>query len=246
MKVSVPRFISFDQRDPDNVPLYPFPLPEGERVVALTNGTTIDMYSVSGNVTSTRINGFVPHIEAALLELYSALYSENDPRYTVNGEQVVFPLHAFDMMLHDRGDDGRGKKTIGLLSGWFFDDEWPAPPEAVCAVVLAHLPGDLFRKGSDTVDIWQRRAHLKRALVKIGMANPYANPRPILRYNPIAPEDWDLFQKEGCAGRNKKFFWQQVDNCFKKGYQACLIIDVWQPWSSKSNAFQLITEEDSI
>lgn len=246
MKKSVPTFLRFDQRDPDKVPLYPFPLPAGERVVALTDGTFVDIYVVHHNVTSSKINGFVPHIEGAVKELYSALYSEPNPRFTVDGEQVVFPVHAFDMMMHDRVDDGRGDKTNNLLSQWTFDDEWPAPAEDICATVLSHLPCDLFMKGSDTIDIWQRRAHLKRGLVKIGMANPYANPRPVLRYHPIAPEDWDLFQQEGCAGRDRVRFWQQVDSCFKKGYAACLIVDVWQPWSAKGNAFQLITEEDSI
>lgn len=246
MKKPVPRFVRFDNRSPDKVPLYPFPLPQGVRAVATTNGTSVDIYDATSGSTGSSLKGFVPHIEQAIVDLYHALYSEPDPRYTQNGEQVVFPMHAFDIIIHDRDNGGSGDTTNRLLSEWAFDDEWPAPPEAVCAVILAHMPAENLSRGSDTVDLWQRRAHLKRGLIRIGMCNPYSNPRPILRYNPIAPDSWDSAFTEGCAGRNRDMFWRQVDNCFVNGYVGCLVIDVWQPWSVKGDAFQLINEEDLI
>lgn len=247
MKSPVPRFVSFDNRSPDKTPLYPFPLPVGERAVAVTDGTIIKLYSAATGVTSSSLNGFVPHIEEALRDLYSALYSVPDKRWTRDGEQVVFPLHAFDLILHDRAHGSNGEVTKKALAEWSFDDEWPAPPAGTCATILSHLDAEAFQRGSDKVDLWQRRAELKRALVKIGMANPYSNPMPVLRYNPIAPDFWDkAYALEGCAGRDSVMFWRQVDNCFMNGFKGCLVIDVWQPWSVKGNAFQLITEEDLI
>lgn len=246
MKKPVPRFYRFDGRSPDKVVLYPFPLPKGVRAIGVTNGTSVDIYDATTGNTTSKLNGFAPHIESALVELYLAMYSEPDKRYTLNGRQVVFPYHVFDMIIHDRDGSGAGVITDKLLAEWSFDDEWPAPPEAVCALILANLPRTEFERGADTVDLWQRRAHLKRGLAKIGILNMYANPRPVLRHTTIAPESWEGVFKEGCAGRGSPEFWQQVDNCFEHGYTGCLVMDVWQPWGVRNDAFQLIDDEDRI
>lgn len=241
IKKPIPRICAFDERDPDKQSLYPFPYPDGERCIAVTNGEYLHLYETSSGTTGVSLTGFAPHIEDALRSLYHALYAEPDPKRLRDAK----PAHVFDIILFDRDGTGSGANTRKLLDEWSFDPDWPAAPSAVCAQILAHLPYDLFLKGSDAVDLWQRRASLKRALVNIGMANPYSDPAPVLRFMTIAPASWD-WPLMGCAAQDRKHFWRQVENCFKRGYKGCLVIDVWQPWAARGDAFQLITEEDVL
>lgn len=247
MKLSkpVPRIRPFDRRDPDKVTLYPFPWPDGQRVVVVTNGTEVHVYDVAGDATGTSLNGFSLALEDEFRKLYSSLYSEPNPRFTRNGVQVNFPWHAFDAMLYDKDNGGRADKLRSLMSDWCFDPGWPAPAEDVAAMIIAHMPYDHFLRGADTVDMWQRRADLKRALIRMGAANPYSVPSPILRFPVIAPYSWD-WPLQGCAGSSRVRFWVQVQNCFDAGFGGCLVVDVWQPWSVRGDAFQLITDEESI
>lgn len=241
----IPRIVQFDERDPDKVNLYPFPYPDGVRCIAITDGNSIKIYDASSGYATVSITGFVPAVEQALMDLYMAIYSEPAPGYTHAGKLLVNPQHVFDIILFDKDNGGAGSTTNKLLDDWCFDPEWPAPANAVCALVITHMPYTSFTQGRDTVDLWDRRASLKRGLVKIGMANPYANPSPLLRFMTIAPDHWD-WPLQGCAGRPMSYFWRQVQNCFDRGYKGCLVLDVWQPWAVKSDAFQLITEEDVI
>lgn len=249
LRKPIPRFCSFIEKnvDTETTPLYPFPCPSGERAIAVTNGEYVSMYETSSGFTGSSLNGFVPHIEDALKELYEAIYSEPDPQFTKNGKRDTSPTHVFDIMLFDRDDgkSGRSDKTNKLLDEWSFDPDWPAPETAVCALILSHLPYDMFVKGTDIYDLWQRRAQLKRGLLKIGMNNPYSNPCPILRFTAIAPISWDN-PTHATAPMTAKAFWKQVDNCLQGNFAGCMVIDVFQPWSAKGNAFQLITEEDVL
>lgn len=247
MKINkpIPRICAFDGRNPDNHSLYPFPWPAGERVIAVTNGTDLYMYDTSYGRTGADMCGFAPGVEDALKELYFSLYSEPNPRFTRNGVQVNFPHHAFDIVLYDKDNGGSADRMRSLLDEWSFDPDWPAPREAVAAIILCHMPLDHFLRGADTIDIWQRRADLKRALIRIGAANPYSTPSPILRFPVIAPHSWD-WPLQGCAGSSSTRFWVQVQNCFDAGFGGCLVVDVFQPWSVRGDAFQLITSEDAI
>lgn len=241
----IPPIKRFDERDPNKVPLYPFPWPNGLRCIAITNGKTVNLYECASGKTDTLLDGFAPHIEEALCQLYSSLYSEPDRRYTRNGVQVTFPMHAFDLMLFDRGNGGHADNTNQHLDEWLIDPDWPVSPKVTCALVITHMPAELFMRGSDVVDLWQRRADLHRALGRLGMTNPYATPAPVLQHMTIAPLNWDR-PMLGNAGNDSTRFWNQVNNCFSHGYAGCMVIDVWQPWAVNGDAFQLITEEDVI
>lgn len=245
MKKQIPRILPFDNRDPDKHVLYPMPMPAGVRVIATVHGRSVDIFTAGSTQTTSSIRGFAPHIENALADLCEAMLSEPLPGVTENGKLKYASGVAFDMILHDRGEDGSADKTNAALDEWAFDDEWPVDPAATCALVLATMPVSSLNRGHDDVDLWLRRSHLMRGCMRIGMANPYANPHPILRPATLAPESW-ASPNMGCAGRPGRIFWQQVDNCFKRGYVGCLVVDVMQPWSVRGDHYQLITEEDFI
>lgn len=242
MKKPIPRILRFDERDPEKVSLYPFPYPNGERCIVITDGTTLQMYETSSGVTGAQLTGFAPHIEADIKAMHERLCRDMYPRLK---PEDPLPSHAYDIILFDKENGGLSSHTSKALDEWSFDPEWPVSPSVCCAQILTWMPLAHFMRGSDDRDLWMRRAELKRALVSIGMANPYANPCPNLRFMVIAPDHWD-WPLQGCAGRNRKMFWRQVQNCFDRGYKGCMVIDVWQAWSVKGDAFQLITEEDVI
>lgn len=242
LKKPIPRILRFDERDPEKVSLYPFPYPNGERCIVVTNGTTVDVYETSSGQTGVRLNGFAPHIEQDICRLHEVLCRDANPRLR---DDEPRPTHAYDIILFDKDNGGRGNNTANALDEWSFDPDWPVAPSVTCAQILTWMPLQRFLMGSDEQDLWQRRASLKRGLVAIGMANPYANPCPNLRFMVIAPDSWD-WPLQGCAGRDRKMFWRQVENCFEDGYKGCMVLDVWQAWSVRGDAFQLITEEDVI
>lgn len=242
LKKPVPRILRFDERDPDKVSLYPFPYPNGERCIAITNGDTIHIYETSSGHTGSLLDGFAPHIEDDLKALHERICRD---QYTKLRAEDPLPSHAYDIILFDKENGGQSTHTSKALDEWSFDPDWPVSPAVCCAQILTWMPTTSFTKGSDDQDIWQRRSTLKRALVNMGMANPYAHPAPNLRFMVIAPEHWD-WPLRGCAAGDRKRFWRQVENCFKRGYRGCMVIDVWQSWSVNSDAFQLITEEDVI
>jgi len=251
MRKPVPRFLPFDNRDPDKTALYPMPLPDGIRCVAVVSRKAgaehndVAVWAVGDSSTTHCITGFAPHIETAVDELYGVMMSEPLPGVTVNGQQKYFPGVVFDLILHDRHGEGSGTRTRAALEDWELDDEWPVSSDIVCALALATLPLTAFNNGLDDCDLWMRRSHLMRGCTRIGMANPHANPHPTIRPATLAPESWSS-PAYGRAGTNGVTFWTQVDNCFKKGYAGCLVVDVMQPWSVRGNHYQIITEEDFI
>lgn len=245
MRRPVPKIIDFDNRDPARHQLYPMPLPHGPRVIAITDGLITNMLLTDGAHTQTSLNGFVPHIEKAVTDLYHAMLSEPLPGITLNGQLKYRPGIVYDLFLHDRMNGGAADVTEAALAEFLFDEQQSAGEQDVCALVLATMPLASFLRGKDDADLWLRRSHLKRGCRRLGAENPYSNPHPVIRGVTIAPGDWAL-PEFGCAGESGGRFWQQVDNCFKHGYSGCLIMDVLQPWNVKGNQFQLIREEDSI
>lgn len=242
MKKPIPRIVQFDDRDPDKSSLYPFPYPNGERCIVITNGTTLQVYETSSGSTGALLTGFAPHIEADIKELHDRICRDVYPKLKVEDH---LPSHAYDIILFDKDNGGTSTHTSKALDEWSFDPEWPVSPSVTCAQIMTWMPTTSFMRGSDDQDLWQRRATLKRALVNMGMANPYTIPGHNLRFMVIAPDHWD-WPLQGCAGSDRKRFWRQVENCFKRGYRGCIVIDVWQAWSVNGDAFQLITEEDVI
>lgn len=251
MSKPVPRIYPFDNRCPDKVALYPMPLPDGVRCIATVTrkeGAThndVSIVTVTGGNTANNITGFAPHIESTLDELYGVMMSEPMPGVTVNGQQKYFPGVVFDLILHDRHGNGSGALTQAALGEWVLDDEWPVDSNVVCALALATLPLTSFVRGLDDCDLWLRRSHLMRGCIRLGMANPHANPHPTIRPATLAPENW-ASPAYGRAATCGIVFWTQVENCFKHGYAGCLVMDVMQPWSVRGNHYQLITEEDFI
>lgn len=245
MKKPIARILPFDNRHPDKDLLYPFPLPQGIRAIVTTDGTTTKVFCTTACQVDSNITGFAPHIEEAIAKLYEAMLSEPLPGITVNGTQMYFPGMVFDIIMHDREGSGSAKNTNIAYADWAIED-WPVSAKQTCAVILSCVPKAAFDKGTDTIDLWMRRSHVSRGLTRMGFANPYAEPRPILRPLTVAPDDWK-FPMFGCAARTAKHgFWKQVDNCFQRDFKGCLIVDVVQPWSVSGNAFQLITEDDLI
>lgn len=242
IKKPVPRILRFDERDPDKQSLYPFPYPNGERCIAIVDGSKLTIFETSSGATGSTLNGFAPHIEDDLKELHQRLCLDAYPKLKAHDP---LPSLTFDLILFDKQNGGHSTLTSKALDEWAFDPDWPVAPSVCCAQILTWMPTSNFLKGSDDQDLWQRRAGLKRALISMGMANPYANPTPNLRFMVIAPDHWD-WPLQGCAGRDRRRFWKQVENCFKRGYRGCMVIDVWQSWSASGDAFQLITEEDVI
>jgi hypothetical protein len=245
MRKPIPRVLAFDNRNPDKVVLYPMPMPEGMRVIAVSTASGVKIYSTNAVSTNGEITGFAPSIERVVAELHQAMLSEPSPGMTQDGFLKYKPGMVFDMILHDRTGHGSATKTIAAFDSWCFDEEWPVPSADVCAFVMAALPIEAFEKGRDVYDLWQRRAHVMRGCMRLGMANPYAHPHPAIRPMTMAPDNW-ASPAFGCAGRGGKMFWNQVENCFKNGYVGCLVIDVMQPWDVRGNAFQVIKEEDFI
>lgn len=245
MRRPVPRIFKFDDRDPGKHVLYPMPLPHGPRVIAVTDGLSTNVLLTDGTQTTTSLNGFVPHIETAITALYNVMLSEPQPGITESGLLKYRPGMVYDLVLHDRRGCGDAKLTEAALDEWLFDESLTADEEAVCALVLAAVPVEAYKRGKDDCDLWLRRSHVKRGCQRLGMNNTGINPYPVLRALAIAPPSWST-PDSGCAGQSGEAFWRQVDNCFKHDYLGCLIVDVMQPWNVKGNHFQLIREEDSI
>lgn len=242
MKLDLAKIVPFDNRSPDKNQLYPFPFPDGIRAVIITNGSTgkTEMYHEDGSL----LTDFVPHIIDTATKLYDAMMSEPQTGITVLGQQKYFPGIAFDVILHDRAGRGSAEKTLAAYDDYLFEG-YPVSSKDTAAVVLATVPIAAFNRGKDDVDIWLRRAHLKRGLTSIGMGNIYANPHPIMYPLAIAPLDWAR-PEMGVAGSTARPFWKQVDNCMVDGYKGCLVVDVYQPYGSNNGAFQLINEDNYL
>lgn len=245
MRKPIPRVLAFDNRNPEKVALYPMPMPDGMRVIAVSTEAGVKMYSTNAVSTNGDISGFAPSIEDVVSELHAAMLEEPSPGITQDGFLRYKPGMVFDMILHDRHGHGAGAKVQEAFDAWCFDEDWPVSSEDVCAFVLTAMPIEAFNKGRDVYDLWLRRAHVMRGCMRIGMANPYTNPHPTIRPMTVAPNDWAA-PAYGCAGQGGLRFWKQVENCFQHGYAGCLIIDVMQPWDVRGNAFQLIKEEDYL
>lgn len=245
MRKKIPRVLRFDNRDPDKNVLYPMPMPSGMRVIAVATESGVRIYSTNAAGTNGDITGFAPSIERVTHNLYHSMLDEPCPGITQNGFVKYKPGIVFDMILHDRNAGGSSAAVESAFDDWCIDPEWPISSSDVCALVLAAMPLDNFNNGRDVYDLWQRRAHVMRGCMRLGMANPYANPHPMIRPATLAPTDWAA-PAFGVAGNSGPRFWKQVENCFKNGYVGCLVVDVMQPWDVSGNAFQLITEEDFI
>lgn len=245
MQRPVPQIRKFDDRDPARHTLYPMPLPHGPRVVAITDGLATNVLLTNGSHTTTSLNGFAPRIEQAITDLYHAMLAEPQPGITVNGQLKYRPGIVFDMILHDRRNGGAADITEKALADFLFDESLVADDDALCALVLATVPLEAFKRGRDTVDLWCRRSHVKRGCRRLGSENVHANPHPLIRTVTLAPGDWSA-PEMGCAGEKGGRFWLQVSNCFMNNYAGCLIMDVMQPWNVAGDHYQLIAEQDAI
>lgn len=244
MKPHAP-FVKFNQFLIGKAPIYIFPLPKGPRCLATCDGidVTITMPSLPKDHDLT---GFLPDMEDAIMRLYTAMFDEPNPKYTSNGKQTVFPELVFDMILHDAKtdamQDGSSKKLAKSMND-FWDLGAPAPKGSVSALILCPLLASELEAGGTRTDIWWQRAWLCRGLARIGMINPHTNPKPLLRHLTIAPRNWETPQN-GIGTDLPKEAWSMIYNCFGRGFKGALIVDVWQGYKVRGDAFRVLLEED--
>lgn len=238
-------FVKFDQSLIGKMPIYIFPLPNGPRCYATCDGISVTMH-LQMLPKDADIQGFLPDIEAALLELYTAMFNEPNPKYTTNGKQTTFPELTFDMILYDANTDEKNDGSSKVLAKHlndFWDLGAPAPTGSVTALILCPILTSELESGGTRTDIWWQRAWLCRGLARIGMINPYAKPKPILRHLTIAPRNWD--SPTGGVGTNQPdMSWAMIYNCFNRAFKGALIVDVWQGYKVRGDAFRVLLEED--
>ncbi|UXR07970.1 hypothetical protein [Salmonella phage SEP13] len=243
MKTHVMKFVPFNQALIGKEVLYVFPLPYGPRCLVRTNGTDLEVVNAD---TTENLTGFVPDLEDHIRRLYSAMFSEPNPKYTRNGEQVVFPFMVFDVILHDRSstsnDDGSADGVRAALEDWD-DIGVPMNAEKAAMTILCAMLDEEFIAGKTVHDLWWQRAWIKRGLVACGLANPYTYPRPPLKWLTQSPRDW-AWEGGGIASDLPSENWDMIYNVFRRKYRAALLADVWQGWKVGGGAFRILTEEE--
>lgn len=243
MKIHLPKIRPFDQHIIGKETIYIFPRPHGIRALVKTNGTDLSVFTDTGE----DITGFVPEVEAALNTLYSAMLSEPNSKFTTNGVQTKFPDVVFDVIIHDRVTDHMDEgKADNVMAA--FEEDWdclgaPAESGVAKATILSHMFYEEYLNGRCTSDIWMQRAHHKRAIIASGLGIPSWLPSPVLSWLVIAPRTVGHVES-GVAAHGAAEAWGMIYNVFKYKYAGVLIIDVWQGWNIRGNAFTYLNEED--
>lgn len=246
MNSPIPQFQPFNQLLIGKSPIYIFPLPHGPRVIVACDGDSVVMFKDGDATRRTEITGFAPYLEAKFAELYTAMMSEPNPAYTLNGKQVKFPTLVFDVILTDAAEgeanDGSDDDVRKHLSDY---DEIgaPAPDGSITALVLCVMFDDEFAKGKTAHDIWWQRAWLTRGLRSINMGNPHMYPRPAIKPLTQSPRNW-RYEYSGIASDLPDVCWDMIYNCFAREFDGALIVDVWQPWKARGDAFRVLREGD--
>lgn len=232
--------------------LYIFPYPYGMRCVArishdpVSEESEVQLYDTRQTPWSN-ISDFAPDVTDALSRLYPALFDEPDRRFTRNGRQVVFPSLIVDLVLHDRTDgktrDEGAATALKAALADYDDIGAPARSGVLCALLLCVMLEDEYNRGSTSADIWQQRAWLKRGLLRMGLRNPYAHPRPVVRELAQSPRSWH-WESDGIASDRPDDNWRMIECAFQRSFRGALVVDVWQPWAVGGDAFRLISAED--
>lgn len=242
----------FDQARIGKQVLYIFPLPYGPRCIVrvehdpIEEETAVAIHNTEDS-SWPNIADFVPELSEMFGQLYHYIFNEPNPRYTTKGRQTVFPAIIFDVILHDRtsgygADDGTAEH-LGKMMDDFDVLGAPAPKGTVSALIMCFMLEDEYSRGATKSDIWQQRAWLRRALVRAGLCNPYAHPRPLIRELAQAPRQWH-WEGNGIASDLPDINWAMIESSFTRSYRGALVVDVWQPWAVNGTAYQLIQEED--
>lgn len=243
MKIKFMKFVPFDQLLIGKETLYIFPLPHGIRCLVKTNGTEIEVHAEDGE----DLTGFAPAVEEALKDVYLRMFSEPNPKYTVNGKQEHFPYYIFDIILHDRVtdilDDGTAEKTVA-----YREDDWeflgaPVPASMTRAVVIGGLLEEEYKAGRAKQDMWWHRAWHKRAMISCGFGAQHVYPKPIVGWPEIASRSAD-HERPGIATDSIDESWDYIYNVFSRRHKGVLIADVWAGWNVNGSAFRIMTEED--
>lgn len=243
MKIQLPRIRPFDQRTIGKEVIFIFPRPHGIRAVFKTNGTDTTVHTENGE----DITGFAPDVEEAMARLYLTMMSEPNPKYTTNGVQTSFPFIVYDVILHDRVTDfkdlGKADNVVAA-----FEDDWEclgAPVEngIAKATILSHVLYTEYQQGRCSSDIWMQRAHQRRAIIAAGFGIPSHLPSPILSWMVLAPRTVGRIES-GVAALEPGEVWTMIYNTFEYSYAGAMIIDVWQGWNVRGNAFTYLNEED--
>lgn len=247
MKLHYPTIRPFDLSRIGKAPLFLFPIPQGFRCIARTNGTTVEMSSVDGGHHED-LTGFAPDIEESLVKLYDAMMSEPNKSYTTNGVQTKFPFVYFELYLHDRTNDphqvGSADKLVEAMDDWL-DIGIPIDNGTLMATIFAAAVEDEYNRGGTKQDIWMLRSWVKRNLSK-----SLATPQMILKsYSPILAVS-ELVKsnpaqlRSGESVEQPDDVYRLLDAASNLPISGVMVIDVWQGWKVSGDIYRFIPIED--